>query len=561
MDEAADVTDTQAARTVIADPNAPPVTPPPAELDEHDEMIGRIIDDRYRVIERLGEGGMGAVYVAEHRKLRKHVALKIIRAELAGDGEIADRFAREAMVTAQLDHPHIASAMDYGPLPEGGAYLVIELVRGQGLDKRLSEGALSWPQACELGGQLADALTVAHARGIVHRDLKPENILLETRDDGGFRARVLDFGIARVDRRAGAPATPGEGLTQVGMVIGSPGYMAPEQATGAAVDARSDLYSLGVILWECIAGRRLWTGVDMTELFGRQLTEDPPPVTKFGRDIPHELADLISRLLSRSPSGRPEKASEVRALLKRLAFQATAQEAMNATTRPTLTALAERVRVRAEPLITGLRTTTFEAFEELRERRPGRRAALLGAIAAALLLLVIVCVVSGDDEPPEDDDAVAIADSSAAADEPDAPDDAPDDDDDDSGEQPAAPATSPVPKDLKKHAGEVLTGKRSASRKKAAKAITAHKPADAVPKRLRLVAELELARKCKDKSDLITALGELGDPWAMPALQRVRKYPKDTCGNIFSRRDCWSCLRSELDRAIAKLELAADKGE
>jgi serine/threonine protein kinase len=219
-----------------------------------DPWLGRVLDDRYRITERLGEGGMGAVFVAEHLKLRKLVALKVIRAELAGNGEVAARFAREAMATAQFEHPHVASAIDFGTLAEGGAYLVMQLVRGQSLRDLLDQrGQLPWPMACELLAQVADALSAARTVGIVHRDLKPENILVEVREDGSYLAKILDFGIAHV---APHPATPvsGQGdeahvLTRIGTVMGTPGYMSPEQAVGDRVDHRTDLYALGVVLW------------------------------------------------------------------------------------------------------------------------------------------------------------------------------------------------------------------------------------------------------------------------------------------------------------------------
>src|SRR5690606_35694773 len=134
--------------------------------------IGRVIDDRYKIVEVLGEGGMGAVFVAEQLRLRKQVAFKTIRAEFAAHSQAEARFTREALATGRLDHPHVASAIDYGPLPEGGAYLVTQLVRGETLTKRLEAGPLAWPQVCLLGSQIADALAAAHALGIIHRDLK-----------------------------------------------------------------------------------------------------------------------------------------------------------------------------------------------------------------------------------------------------------------------------------------------------------------------------------------------------------------------------------------------------
>src|SRR5690606_36502571 len=177
----------------------------------------------------------------------KLVALKTIRTEFAGDGQAEARFSREALATAQIDHPHVVSAMDYGHLPDGGAYLVIQLVRGETLASRLERGAMHWRQAADLAAQIADALATCHAVGIIHRDLKPDNILLEQRDDGSLHARVVDFGIARLSGDAGdgviVDATAP--ITRMGAIIGTPGYMAPEQAVGQSIDHRVDIYALG----------------------------------------------------------------------------------------------------------------------------------------------------------------------------------------------------------------------------------------------------------------------------------------------------------------------------
>src|SRR5262245_32954704 len=261
-----------------------------------DPWLGRELDSRYRITERLGEGGMGAVFVAEHLKLRKQVALKVIRAELAGNGEVAARFAREAMATAQFEHPHVASAIDYGTLEEGGAYLVMQLVRGQSLRDVLDkQGKLPWPLACELLAQVADALSAARGAGIVHRDLKPENILVETREDGSRLAKILDFGIAHVAPHQG----PSEltGLTRIGTVMGTPGDMAPEEAVGYRVGHRTDLYALGVVRGECIAGRILWDAPDITTIIARQMRDDVPRLRQMPQlRVPRALDDLIQRL-------------------------------------------------------------------------------------------------------------------------------------------------------------------------------------------------------------------------------------------------------------------------
>ncbi|MDC0670649.1 serine/threonine-protein kinase [Nannocystis radixulma] len=298
---------------------------PPVD-DRPTRWVGRIIDGRYRIVELLGEGGMGAVFVAEHLKLHKHVALKTIRAQFAANSQAEARFTREALATARLDHPHVVSAIDYGQLPEGGAYLVIQLVRGRSLTKQIEEGSLGWLAACRLGAQIADALAAAHGLGIIHRDLKPDNILLEPRDDGSFHARVLDFGIARIaadeTHTTGTLAGIGKPITRMGAVVGTPGYMAPEQAVGQPVDVRADLYSLGVILWEACTGRYLWDAEAVTDLFAAQLSRPAPSLRNLRSDIPPMLSALVEQLLDRKPERRPANATVVRDELRKLALSA-----------------------------------------------------------------------------------------------------------------------------------------------------------------------------------------------------------------------------------------------
>jgi serine/threonine protein kinase len=286
------------------------------------QWIGREIDGRYRILELLAEGGMGAVFIAEHVKLHKQVALKTIKTEFAANHQAEGRFAREALATGQIDHPHVVSAIDYGQLPEGGMYLVIQLIRGENLNERIARGVLPWQQVCLLGSQIADALAAAHAIGIVHRDLKPENILLERRSDAQLHARVVDFGIARVSEEMdGMLAGPGQPLTRTGAVIGTPGYMPPEQAVGAPIDFRVDLYALGVILWECCTGKFLWEGESLAELCAIQLAMPAPSLRDAGRNVPTALAALVDRLLARNPADRPASAAEVRDELRRLAMR------------------------------------------------------------------------------------------------------------------------------------------------------------------------------------------------------------------------------------------------
>ncbi len=302
-------------------------TPTPSHPDEgqsYQSWVGRVIDGRYRIDGLLGEGGMGAVFEAEHLKLMKKVAVKVIHPELAGEGEVAERFVREAMASAQLEHPHVATATDYGTLPEGGGYLVMQFVRGESLSDVLDrDGSIDWIRSCEIVAQVADALSVAHKRGIVHRDLKPDNVMLEPRDDGTSLVKVLDFGVAHVTADGAASARRGTALTRVGTVIGTPGYMAPEQALGESIDFRADLYSLGLLLYEMIAGESVFDGLDLTATVTRQLTEEIPPLSSKVPKIPPELDALVEKLLARDRKDRPESAAAVRETLRGLVLGAT----------------------------------------------------------------------------------------------------------------------------------------------------------------------------------------------------------------------------------------------
>jgi hypothetical protein len=295
------------------------------------DWIGRVIDERYQVIELIAEGGMGAVFKAKHLKLLKDVAIKVIRPEFAGDGDIAARFAREAMATARFEHPHVASAIDFGTLPEGGAYLVIQLVRGQSLTQLLEkEGRFPWIRTVQIGSQIADALSAAESQKIVHRDLKPDNVIIERRDDGSDLVKILDFGIARHVRDSiPAPAFTEAGgrrkLTRDGAIVGTPGYMAPEQAMGDRAEHAADLYALGVVLWECVAGKQLWNAEDLSDTVMRQLTEPIPSLRAIHPEdgIPEALDLLLAQLLHRTPRERPKNAAIVRDLLRQLALAAT----------------------------------------------------------------------------------------------------------------------------------------------------------------------------------------------------------------------------------------------
>jgi serine/threonine-protein kinase len=286
---------------------------------------GRVIDRRYRIVRPLGAGAMGAVFVAEHLGLHKQVALKVVHAEYARNRELLARFAREAMAGSRIDHPSVVEALDYGALEEGGAYLVMPLVPGESLTEVLKRrGRLPWAEAVELGAQIADALAAAAAQGFVHRDLKPDNILIETRESGAPLARVIDFGIAKLTEELSEPGlkapSPAQPLTKEGAIIGTPGYMAPEQALGKPATHAADLYSLGVVLWEAVVGQPLWLGDSIQAILQAQLKLTPPTIRDKNphAQAPAALDELVQQLLARRPEQRPRSALEVRNQLQKL---------------------------------------------------------------------------------------------------------------------------------------------------------------------------------------------------------------------------------------------------
>jgi len=488
--------------------------------------IGRVIEDRYRIVEVLGEGGMGAVFVADHLRLHKQVALKVIRAEFAEHSQAEARFEREAMATAKIDHPHVASAIDFGRLPEGGAFLVLALVRGEHLGKRLRRGALPWPEVCLLGAQIADALATAHAAGIIHRDLKPENVLLERRGDGSLHAKVVDFGIARVSGESGgAVVASGEPITRLGAVIGSPGYMAPEQAVGGAIDHRVDLYALGVILWECCTGQPLWEADSISELFTSQLSRPAPSLrTGLADALPGDLAGLIDALLARNAAQRPATAAGVRDQLRRIAREA------GPVADPAPGAPAQG----HSPVTRGGTT--------LGDRPPGRsKRPLLWAVGAVLLVVAgLFAAQRGEPEAP------AAPTPRAGRAEPEKPPAAP-----------PRPQVLPARKELLAELPDAYTDAAQAlllsddpkDRKQAGAAIVGAPAADrrAIPEYLHNLARLETVADCEDRRPILRQIEAAGDIRALWGLRILDG----------SRRDGFGCLREDLTRITAAFEAAA----
>ena len=276
------------------------------------DLIGRTLG-HYRIVEKIGEGGMGVVYRAHDERLDRDVAIKVLPEAVAADPDRLRRFEREAKAVAKLDHPNILAIHDFGT-ETGTSYAVMELLEGKSLRELISKGDITTAKAVEYARDIADGLAAAHDKGIIHRDLKPENVFL-TRD---ARVKILDFGLAKLTlpEHDLATETPTETLdTAPGSLIGTIAYMAPEQIQGRPADHRSDIFALGVVLYEMLSGQRPFGGSTAVETAASILKEDPPPVESRTAVLPTPLWALVERVLDKDPSRRPQSASEVSSLL------------------------------------------------------------------------------------------------------------------------------------------------------------------------------------------------------------------------------------------------------
>lgn len=278
--------------------------------------VPQFIAGRFRIEREIGTGGMGTVYLATHLDLERPVAVKIIKRECAGDADVADRFLREARTMAKLRHPNAAMIFDAGNLPDGRHFIVMEFVEGETLSQALArEGRFSASKAVDIATQICDVLEEAHRLGIVHRDLKPSNILLGKRG-----VCVLDFGVAKV-LASSAESTFTHASTGSGQLIGTPRYMSPEQCLGQRVGARSDLYSLGVLLYEMLAGRPPFVDPLQSALLIKQATAPAPPLPRLRQDIARPLALAVHTLLAKRAEDRPRSAALAKTLLERSLVQ------------------------------------------------------------------------------------------------------------------------------------------------------------------------------------------------------------------------------------------------
>ncbi len=393
-----------------------------ARLDEaqrtaaaDDPLIGTVLASRYRVEKRLGAGGMGTVYLAQHIKLQKPMAVKVLHKEMSTVTEVVARFEREAIAAARIDHPNVVAATDFGTLEDGCFFLVLEYIAGRSLRSALVPGAMSAHRALHIARQIADALSAAHDAGIVHRDLKPENVMLVDRRGRSDVVKVLDFGIAKVtwEDARGAPQ-----LTRLGAVFGTPEYMAPEQAAGLSVDARADLYALGILLFEMLDGRAPFEGSDPVAVVQRQIRDAPPPLPP---KTPPDVVALVTRLLAKKADERVQTAAEVVRRIDEILPRIDAPDAdpvtsvgdatiaVDAPTSLALPVVSQTDLDRGLPTVLGARAPDAEPIDVALKRTVlvGTMRvplwltglAAMGAVVAVLLGVVLLVSLLGDSAP------------------------------------------------------------------------------------------------------------------------------------------------------------------
>ncbi|MDY6794834.1 MAG: Stk1 family PASTA domain-containing Ser/Thr kinase [Actinomycetota bacterium] len=328
-------------------------------------MLGKVFNQRYRLKERIGSGGMADVFVADDLLLGREVAVKVLHPQYASDSSFIQRFRHEAQAAANLNHPNIVSIYDWGN--EGDLYyIVMEYVEGRNLKEILtSEGRFLPERAAEIAAEICAALQFAHRHNLVHRDIKPHNVVVTNMG----QVKVMDFGIAR--------AGTGEGITQTGMVMGTPQYISPEQAQGLAVDGRSDIYSLGVVLYEMLTGRVPFDDTNPVTVAYKQVREDPVPPSVIDPEIPPTLEAIAMKSMAKNPANRYQTAHELKADLLRFL------EGMPVSATPVLPDTTRAGAVPAAPL-----------------PEPGPRGrrwiwAVVAAVAALVILGIVLALVLG----------------------------------------------------------------------------------------------------------------------------------------------------------------------
>ncbi|WP_272458944.1 serine/threonine-protein kinase [Polyangium jinanense] len=376
-----------------------PDIPPPAHVDAErppgskDPYIGTTFDHRYKIEKLLGEGGMGFVYLARHKVIDKKVAVKVLRSDMARDREILERFLQEARAASSIGNPHIIDISDFGDLPDGSTYFVMEFLDGKSLIQLNEDKAkrLEPDLIAKIAIQMANGLAAAHERGIIHRDLKPENIFIIQRGIDKEFVKILDFGIAKV-------ATSGDNkLTRAGAVFGTPHYMSPEQAAGAPLDHRTDIYSLGIMLYEMVSGQLPFVADNFMGILSQHMYQPPTPLAKLGLDppCPADLEAIIFKCLSKVPDDRYPDMAALAHDLQRFQQGHVPEAVAEMASRPD-----------------GLSASVPDGVAEKTKKSPWLRFVAVGAAVMGATLGTVLILLSG---PAQKTDPGAVTAQSATA--------------------------------------------------------------------------------------------------------------------------------------------------
>jgi serine/threonine-protein kinase len=372
---------------------------------EVDPLVGTVLVGRYQIESVIGEGGIGRVYRARHTRMSRRYAIKVPFGELGYDTKVRQRFLQEAEATSRLQHPNVIGVVDVGETEAGLLYMAMDLAEGTSLAEVVARGPIGRDRALGILAQIAEGLGHAHGRGLIHRDLKPENIILERDAAGGDRVRIVDFGIAILRDAEGQSGR----LTTEGIVLGTPHYMAPEQATAQEIDHRTDLFALGLILYEMLAGVLPFDGTPV-EVARKNLGAEVPRITSRvpGLVVDRHLEALAFWLLEKKPAARPQSAAEVVETIRLIQSDPAAASAR--------LRIGEVEEIVEQGLAPKLPPPVAEELSLATERTPAprRRLAIALVLALAAVIAVIAVMLRSDDAParaaaPPDAAAVAVA--------------------------------------------------------------------------------------------------------------------------------------------------------